>query len=158
MKHYIPVCAVFFLVAFLVGCGPTRKEYAINEALLIDQTRMLEDQLYRAHFQIQTLQDENSILRERLGEKPKKEKEQEPPVKFDGGVNLPRPEQQAGYADPGQSAYPADDLSFGASQPAAPMPAAGPAPYPAQYTQQAVPYRQPAPSRYRLARQPVRPR
>lgn len=48
------------------GCGPTRKEYAINEALLIDQTRTLEDQLYCAHFQIQRLETENQLLREKL--------------------------------------------------------------------------------------------
>ncbi len=57
----------------LVGCGPTRKEYAINEALLMDQTRVLEDQLYRAHYQIQTLERENEDLRaqvERLKKTP----------------------------------------------------------------------------------------
>lgn len=161
MKHCISICAVLFLVAFLAGCGPTRKEYAINEALLIDQTRMLEDQLYRAHFQIQTLQDENNLLREKLGGK-QKDADQKSPVPFDGAANLPRPEQQAGYADPGQGAYPAGDMTFGAARPAAPMPAAGPVPYPApyptQYTRQAAPYRQPAPSRYRVAQQPAQPR
>lgn len=157
MKHCISICALLFLAALLAGCGPTRKEYAINEALLIDQTRMLEDQLYRAHFQIQTLQDENSILREKLGEKPKDEGKKSP-VPFEGAANLPRPEQQSGYADPGQSAYPADDLMFGANQPAAPIPPAGAAPYPMQYTQQPVPYGQPVPTRYRLARQPAQMR
>lgn len=54
------------LVVLTAGCGPTKKEYAINEALLIDQTRMLENQLYRAHFQVQRLEQENKRLRAQL--------------------------------------------------------------------------------------------
>ena len=77
------LAAGFFAV---VGCGPTRKEYAINEALLIDQTRALEDRLYRAHFQIQRLERENKELRERLeakGEKVESDKSQKSAVPFD---------------------------------------------------------------------------
>lgn len=71
MKNAIRIGAVFTVMTgllFLIGCGPTRKEYAINEALLVDQTRMLEDQLYRSYFEVQRLRDENAHLRERLGE------------------------------------------------------------------------------------------
>lgn len=65
----IGVFGAVVLTVLAVGCGPTRKEYAINEALLVDQTRTLEDQLYRAHFQIQRLESENGHLRERLAAK-----------------------------------------------------------------------------------------
>lgn len=67
-----PLITAAVLLAMIVGCGPTRKEYAINEALLIDQTRVLENQLYRAHFQIQRLEEENKQLRTRLEAKGEK--------------------------------------------------------------------------------------
>lgn len=60
---------LLLLVLSVVGCGPTRKEYAINEALLIDQTRVLENQLYSAQFRIQQLERENRKLRAQLEEK-----------------------------------------------------------------------------------------
>lgn len=85
--------AIFWGVAVLfpslilftaVGCGPSRKEYAINEALLVDQTRVLEDQLYRAHFQIQRLEDENKRLRQRIEAKGEKADPSENKSKSDG--------------------------------------------------------------------------
>ena len=65
------LCTLLFVFAasLAAGCGPTKKEYAINEALLVDQTRMLENQLYRAHFQVQRLEQENKRLRAQLESK-----------------------------------------------------------------------------------------
>lgn len=57
---------LLLLLLTAAGCGPTRKEYAINEALLIDQTRILENQLYSAQFRIQQLERENERLRQQL--------------------------------------------------------------------------------------------
>ena len=92
-KQIFPACTAFLFLILMVGCGPTRKEYAINEALLIDQTRMHEDQLYRAHFEIQNLQDENARLRRRLGEP---EKAKESPVPFAQKPSKPAEEQGKG--------------------------------------------------------------
>lgn len=69
LSPWLLLAAVLSIAA---GCGPTRKEYAINEALLVDQTRVLENQLYRAHFQIQRLEEENKQLRSRLEAKGEK--------------------------------------------------------------------------------------
>lgn len=152
MKQSLSICPLFFVFAFLIGCGPTRKEYAINEALLIDQTRMLEDQLYRAHFEIQALQDENCILREQLCKSPKKSEQAMSAVPIDGSLNVPRPETQEGYADPGQNAFPADELTFGANAPAQ-APNGMYRQAPARYAQS--PPNPQAPSRYRVAQQPA---
>jgi len=65
-KPIFLTCTAFFCLVFAVGCGPTRKEYAINEAMLIDQTRILENQLYSAQFRIQQLERENERLRRQL--------------------------------------------------------------------------------------------
>lgn len=152
MKRSLSICPLFFVFAFLIGCGPTRKEYAINEALLIDQTRMLEDQLYRAHFEIQALQDENCILRERLGTPQKKPEQTASAVPFDGSLNASRPESQEGYADPGQNAFPAGELTFGANPPVM-APNGMYRQAPARYAQS--PPNPQAPSRYRVAQQPA---
>ncbi len=104
-KPIFLTCTAFFCLVFAVGCGPTRKEYAINEALLIDQTRMLEDQLYRAHFEIQHLQDENAALRRRLGEP---EKTETGPVPFDQKSAAPAPEQNPALFPTGQAQRPED--------------------------------------------------
>ena len=106
-KQILRACAVFFFLAFLIGCGPTRKEYAINEALLVDQTRMLEDQLYRAHFEIQYLQDENASLRRRLGESGKAKSS---PVPFDQKSVEPSPEQSPTLFPTGQAERPEDPM------------------------------------------------
>ncbi len=122
----------FMTLPFLTGCGPTRKEYAINEALLIDQTRVLEDQLYRAYFQVQQLEYENARLRERLaahGEEVERKESTSPqasPVPFDqnGGqgvnpsIQTTGPLPPARQASPATSANPADveELSFPITQ------------------------------------------
>ena len=67
MKKTLPASVLLLLLLLTAaGCGPTRKEYAINEALLIDQTRILENQLYSAQFRIQQLERENEQLRRQL--------------------------------------------------------------------------------------------
>ncbi|MBO7678256.1 MAG: hypothetical protein J6S75_01160 [Thermoguttaceae bacterium] len=67
MKKTLPASVLLLLLLLTAaGCGPTRKEYAINEALLIDQTRILENQLYSAQFRIQQLERENERLRRQL--------------------------------------------------------------------------------------------
>ena len=67
MKKTLPASVLLLLLLLTAaGCGPTRKEYAINEALLIDQTRILENQLYSAQFRIQQLERENERLRQQL--------------------------------------------------------------------------------------------
>ena len=106
-KPIFLTCTAFLILAFAAGCGPTRKEYAINEALLIDQTRMLEDQLYRAHFEIQHLQDENASLRRRLGEP---EKTETGPVPFDQKSASPAPEQNPTLFPTGQAQRPEDPM------------------------------------------------
>ena len=55
--------ALLPLVLLCCGCGPSKKQYAINEALLIDQTRILEDEIYRMRFEVQQLKTENDRLR-----------------------------------------------------------------------------------------------
>ena len=102
-KQIFLACTAFFFLTLMVGCGPTRKEYAINEALLIDQTRMLEDQLYRAHFEIQNLQDENARLRRRLGEP---EKAKESPVPFAQKKSEPAPQQNPTLSPNGNAEQP----------------------------------------------------
>lgn len=52
---------------FFTGCGPSRRQYAINEALLIDQTRLLENEVYRARYQLEKALEENEQLRSELG-------------------------------------------------------------------------------------------
>ena len=106
-RQIFPACTAFLFLILLIGCGPTRKEYAINEALLIDQTRMLEDQLYRAHFEIQHLQDENASLRRRLGEP---EKAETSPVPFDQKNSEPAPQQNPTLFPTGNAEQPEDPL------------------------------------------------
>lgn len=96
------VGAVLFLA--VVGCGPTRKEYAINEALLIDQTRMLENQLYRAHFQIQRLEGENKRLRARLEAKGEKVEPETAPFEESEALNVPAASAQRRTAAPVRTA------------------------------------------------------
>lgn len=91
-----PIFAALVLT-ILAGCGPSRKEYAINEALLVDQTRVLENQLYRAHFQIQRLEGENKQLRARLEAKGEKLDDLPKTAPFDPvpEMNVPQTTQNA---------------------------------------------------------------
>ncbi len=132
-RQIFPACTAFLFLILLIGCGPTRKEYAINEALLIDQTRMLEDQLYRAHFEIQHLQDENASLRRRLGEP---EKAETSPVPFDQKNSEPA-------SPPNQSLFPTGQ----APQPDDPLPAIDGSYYQPPTTRSPMP----GASRYRVA-------
>ena len=132
-RQIFPACTAFLFLILLIGCGPTRKEYAINEALLIDQTRMLEDQLYRAHFEIQHLQDENASLRRRLGEP---EKTETSPVPFDRKNAEPA-------SPPNQSLFPTGE----APQPDDPLPAIDGSYYQPPTTRSPMP----GASRYRVA-------
>ena len=107
MRNVIPLprcTAFFFPVLFSLilfsGCGPTRKEYAINEALLIDQTRMLEDQLYRSHFEIQHLLDENARLKEKLGETDDSESADSPVPFQNTETPKTKPDRQRPYYPP----------------------------------------------------------
>ncbi len=54
------------ILIFSVGCGPTRRQYAINEALLIDQTRILEDEIYRTRSELERCLQENRQLQAKL--------------------------------------------------------------------------------------------
>ncbi len=55
------------LVAFcVVGCVG-RKQYAINEAILISERRQLEDEIYRLQFELRDALEENDRLRQELG-------------------------------------------------------------------------------------------
>lgn len=129
MKYGIQVCTVMFGLLLLSGCGPTRKEYAINEALLIDQTRMLEDRLYRAHFEIQHLQDENAGLRRRLGE-PERKPEAGSPVPFDQRARedfqLPSGAQHHAAFPSGGPPLPGVDEPYGRPMPQYPHPGGAP--------------------------------
>lgn len=67
-KH-VSAAGLILVVSCLVvtGCGPSKKQYAINEALLIDQTRLLENEVYKTRYQLQKVMDENARLKEDLG-------------------------------------------------------------------------------------------
>ncbi len=49
----------------VVGCT-SRKQYAINEAILISERRQLEDEIYRSKFELRDALRENQRLREQL--------------------------------------------------------------------------------------------
>ena len=49
-----------------VGCVG-RKQYAINEAILISERRQLEDEIYRLQFELRDALEENDRLRQELG-------------------------------------------------------------------------------------------
>ncbi len=69
---------VLILAAGAIGCGPSKKQYAINEALLMDQTRLLENEVYQTRFALQQTMRENEILRKEL-------------LDLKGGSNDPEP-------------------------------------------------------------------
>ena len=50
----------------VVGCVG-RKQYAINEAILISERRQLEDEIYRLQFELRDALEENERLRRELG-------------------------------------------------------------------------------------------
>ncbi|MCF0234144.1 MAG: hypothetical protein HUK22_04100 [Thermoguttaceae bacterium] len=56
----IAVVAALTFVAAL-GCA-TRKQYQINEAILISERRQLEDELYRVQFELRDALEENERL------------------------------------------------------------------------------------------------
>ena len=49
-----------------VGCVG-RKQYAINEAILISERRQLEDEIYRLQFELRDALEENERMRQELG-------------------------------------------------------------------------------------------
>ena len=51
----------------LVGCV-SRRQYAINESILISERRQLEDEIYRVQFELRDALEENEQLRARLEE------------------------------------------------------------------------------------------
>jgi len=58
------VASILF-AAFAPGCT-TRKQYAINEAILIGERRQLEDEIYRTQFELRDALVENERLRAEL--------------------------------------------------------------------------------------------
>ncbi|MBQ9128375.1 MAG: hypothetical protein IJY15_11525 [Thermoguttaceae bacterium] len=50
----------------VVGCVG-RKQYAINEAILVSERRQLEDEIYRLQFELRDALEENERLRQELG-------------------------------------------------------------------------------------------
>ncbi len=65
-KSAFYVGAIVVLTAScLAGCT-SRKQYAINEAILISERRQLEDEIYRAKFELRDALRENEQLREQL--------------------------------------------------------------------------------------------
>ncbi|MDO5565953.1 MAG: hypothetical protein Q4G59_04790 [Planctomycetia bacterium] len=69
LSRHVPALGLIVVVSLLVlsGCGTSRRQYAINEALLIDQTRLLENEIYKTRYQLQKVMDENARLKEELG-------------------------------------------------------------------------------------------
>ena len=78
MKSTIPNCArglAFAQIATLAlvvvtlatsSSCTSRRQYAINEELLIDNRRLLEDELYRVQFELRDALEENERLRAKL--------------------------------------------------------------------------------------------
>lgn len=62
--------AAFLCVAVtsLLGCT-SRKQYAINESILIGERRQLEDEIYRVQFELRDALQENEQLRAKLEER-----------------------------------------------------------------------------------------
>ena len=60
--------ALIVALAALCGVGCVgRKQYAINEAILISERRQLEDEIYRLQFELRDALEENERLRQELG-------------------------------------------------------------------------------------------
>lgn len=55
------------LAALCVAGCVGRKQYAINEAILISERRQLEDEIYRLQFELRDALEENDRLRQELG-------------------------------------------------------------------------------------------
>lgn len=70
IERKLPFTLILLILTVLgtSGCGPTKKQYAINEALLIDQTRILENEIYKTRFALQQTLRENEILRNELAD------------------------------------------------------------------------------------------
>ncbi|MDD3586987.1 MAG: hypothetical protein PHQ75_07365 [Thermoguttaceae bacterium] len=69
LSRHITALGLLVVVSLLglSGCGTSKRQYAINEALLIDQTRLLENEIYKTRYQMQKVLDENARLKEELG-------------------------------------------------------------------------------------------
>lgn len=65
LRLSILICACVGLAALTPGCT-TRKQYAINEAILIGERRQLEDEIYRTQFELRDALVENEKLRAEL--------------------------------------------------------------------------------------------
>jgi hypothetical protein len=65
-RRAFAACTIVGLAALCVlGCT-SRKQYAINEAILISERRQLEDEIYRAKFELRDALRENEQLRAQL--------------------------------------------------------------------------------------------
>lgn len=73
----------------IVGCTPSKKQYQINEALLIDQTRVLENEVYRTRFLLKKCLEENERLRQELGgSNEPSESQQNVPIKRNSALDV----------------------------------------------------------------------
>ncbi len=64
-RRFAVVALLIVSAASLLGCV-SRKQYAINESILIGERRQLEDEIYRVQFQLRDALVENQQLREKL--------------------------------------------------------------------------------------------
>ena len=60
-----PIALIVATLVPAVGCT-SRKQYAINEEILINERRMLEDEIYRVQFELRDALEENERLRAKL--------------------------------------------------------------------------------------------
>ena len=65
-KSAFLVGVVVVATALCVAGCTSRKQYAINEAILISERRQLEDEIYRSKFELRDALRENQRLREQL--------------------------------------------------------------------------------------------
>lgn len=61
----IALALTFALAANLLGCT-SRRQYAVNETVLISERRQLEDEIYRVQFELRDALEENERLRAEL--------------------------------------------------------------------------------------------
>lgn len=65
LRVFITLALVAVTCASALGCV-SRKQYAINEAILISERRQLEDEIYRVQFELRDALEENERLQEQL--------------------------------------------------------------------------------------------
>ncbi|MGI6402573.1 MAG: hypothetical protein ACOX0A_10830 [Thermoguttaceae bacterium] len=65
----LAVASIAVVATSLAGCT-TRRQYAINESILISERRQLEDEIYRVQFELRDALEENARLRARLDAEP----------------------------------------------------------------------------------------